>query len=233
MKDTAMRTLRFAFVKTIPVLLGYLVLGAAFGVVLERAGYGAPWALLSSAVIYAGSAQFVMAELLVSGAGLLTVLVMMLLLNSRHFFYGLTFVEAFRGTKARPYLIFSLTDETYSLLCALKTPPGMDEKRAMLLISLLNQCYWVLGSGLGALLGELLPFDLTGIDFAMTALFTVILVDQLREAGNRLPALIGGGCSVLFLLLLGPDAFLLPSLILTVTLLVAGRGLVERGGARR
>ena len=180
MKDTAMRTLRFAFVKTIPVLLGYLVLGAAFGVVLERAGYGAPWALLSSAVIYAGSAQFVMAELLVSGAGLLTVLVTMLLLNSRHFFYGLTFVEAFRGTKARPYLIFSLTDETYSLLCALKTPPGMDEKRAMLLISLLNQCYWVLGSGLGALLGELLPFDLTGIDFAMTALFTVILVDQLR-----------------------------------------------------
>ena len=233
MKDTAMRTLRFAFVKTIPVLLGYLVLGAAFGVVLERAGYGAPWALLSSAVIYAGSAQFVMAELLVSGAGLLTVLVTMLLLGSRHFFYGLTFVEAFRGTKARPYLIFSLTDETYSLLCALKTPPGMDEKRAMLLISLLNQCYWVLGSGLGALLGELLPFDLTGIDFAMTALFTVILVDQLREAGNRLPALIGGCCSLLFLLLLGQDAFLLPSLILTVTLLVAGRGLVERGGARR
>ena len=112
MKDTAMRTLRFAFVKTIPVLLGYLVLGAAFGVVLERAGYGAPWALLSSAVIYAGSAQFVMAELLVSGAGLLTVLVTMLLLNSRHFFYGLTFVEAFRGTQARPALRFPLTDGT-------------------------------------------------------------------------------------------------------------------------
>ena len=146
-----MRTLRFAFVKTIPVFLGYLVLGAAFGVVLERAGYGAPWALLSSVVVYAGSAQFAMVELLVSGAGLLSVLVTMLLLGSRHFFYGLTFVEAFRGTKARPYLIFSLTDETYSLLCALKTPDGMDEKRVMLLIALLNQCYWVLGSGLGAL----------------------------------------------------------------------------------
>ena len=109
----------------------------------------------------------------------------------------------------------------------------MDEKRVMLLIALLNQCYWVLGSGLGALLGELLPFDLTGIDFAMTALFTVILVDQLREAHNRLPALIGGGCSVLFLLLLGPDAFLLLSLVLAVTLLIAGRGPMEGRGARR
>lgn len=223
-------TLRFALVKTIPVLLGYGFLGIAFGVVLQRSGYGVPWALLSSTIVYAGSCQFVMADLMTAGVGLLTVAVTTLLVNSRHIFYGLTFIERFRGMKARPYMIFSLTDETYSLLCTLQTPDGIDENRAMLLISLLDQSYWVLGSVTGALLGQALPLDLTGIDFAMTALFTVILVDQLRAAGNRLPAIIGGGSAVLCLLLFGPDAFLLPSLLLTVTVLVAGRGpLVAKG----
>ena len=122
-------TLRFALLKTIPVLLGYLFLGIAFGVVLQRSGYGLPWALLSSTVIYAGSGQFVMADLLAAGAGLLTVAVTTLLVNSRHIFYGLTFIERFRGMKTRPYMIFSLTDETYSLLCALETPDGIDETR--------------------------------------------------------------------------------------------------------
>ena len=177
--------LRFALVKTIPVLLGYLFLGVAFGVVLQRSGYGAPWALLASTVIYAGSGQFVMADLLAAGAGLLTVAATALLVNSRHIFYGLTFVERFRGMPGRAYMIFSLTDETYSLLCALRAPEGIDENRAMLLIALLDQSYWVLGSCLGALLGQALPVDLTGIDFAMTALFTVILVEQVRAAGAR------------------------------------------------
>ncbi len=223
--------LRFAFFKTIPVLLGYLFLGIAFGVVLQRNGYGAPWALLASTVVYAGSGQFVMADLLAAGAGLLTVAVTTLLVNSRHIFYGLTFVERFRGMPGRWYMIFSLTDETYSLLCALRVPDGIDENRAMLLIALLDQSYWVLGGCIGALLGQALPVDLTGIDFAMTALFTVILVEQVRVAGQRLPALIGGVSALAMLLLLGPEAFLLPSLLVTVTLLVCGRGLLVRKGA--
>ena len=221
-------TLRFALLKTIPVLLGYLFLGIAFGVVLQRSGYGLPWALLSSTVIYAGSGQFVMADLLAAGAGLLTVAVTTLLVNSRHIFYGLTFIERFRGMKTRPDMILSLTDETYSLLCALETPDGIDENRAMFLIALLDQCYWILGGCIGALLGQALPVDLTGIDFAMTALFTVILVEQVRRSGNRLPALIGGLSALLMLVLLGPDAFLLPSPLVTVTLLVAGRALTAR-----
>lgn len=223
--------LRFAFFRTIPVLLGYLFLGIAFGVVLQRNGYGAPWALLASTVVYAGSGQFVMADLLAAGAGLLTVAVTTLLVNSRHIFYGLTFVERFRGMPGRWYMIFSLTDETYSLLCALRVPDGIDENRAMLLIALLDQSYWVLGGCIGALLGQALPVDLTGIDFAMTALFTVILVEQVRVAGQRLPALIGGMSALVMLLLLGPEAFLLPSLLVTVTLLVCGRGLLVRKGA--
>lgn len=223
--------LRFAFFKTIPVLLGYLFLGIAFGVVLQRNGYGAPWALLASTAVYAGSGQFVMADLLAAGAGLLTVAVTTLLVNSRHIFYGLTFVERFRGMPGRWYMIFSLTDETYSLLCALRVPDGIDENRAMLLIALLDQSYWVLGGCIGALLGQALPVDLTGIDFAMTALFTVILVEQVRVAGQRLPALIGGVSALAMLLLLGPEAFLLPSLLVTVTLLVCGRGLLVRKGA--
>ncbi len=223
--------LRFAFFKTIPVLLGYLFLGIAFGVVLQRNGYGAPWALLASTVVYAGSGQFVMADLLAAGAGLLTVAVTTLLVNSRHIFYGLTFVERFRGMPGRWYMIFSLTDETYSLLCALRVPDGIDENRAMLLIALLDQSYWVLGGCIGALLGQALPVDLTGIDFAMTALFTVILVEQVRVAGQRLPALIGGVSALVMLLLLGPEAFLLPSLLVTVTLLACGRGLLVRKGA--
>jgi len=214
-----MKTLRFAFYQTVPVLLGYTVLGIAFGVVLQRAGYGAPWALLSSVVVFAGSAQFVMADLIATGASLLTVFVMTLFINSRHIFYGLTFVERFRGTSARTYRIFSLTDETYSLLCSLQTPAGMDENALMLLIALLDQSYWVMGSVLGALIGELIPFDLTGIDFSMTALFVVILIDQLRGKNNRLPALIGGASAILCLILFGADGFLLPALVIAATVL--------------
>jgi len=218
-----MKTLRFAFYQTVPVLLGYSVLGIAFGVVLQRAGFGAPWALFSSVIVFAGSAQFVLADLLSAGASLLTVFVMTLFINSRHIFYGLTFVEPFRGEHARFYRIFSLTDETYSLLCALDVPSGMNKSALTLLIAVLNQSYWVLGSVVGALLGELIPFDLTGIDFAMTALFTVILIDQLHAKDNRIPALIGGASAILCLILFGADAFLLPALTVAATLLLVLR----------
>ena len=185
------QTVRFAFYKTIPVLLGYLFLGLAFGLLLQEAGYSFWWALLSSGIVYAGSIQFVLVEFLSGGTGLLTVAVMTLLINSRHAFYGLSFVEKFRKMKTYPYMIFSLTDETYSLLCSLKVPEGIDEKKAMFLIALFDQLYWVAGSVLGAALGQVLPFDMTGIDFAMTALFVTIFVDQWREAKSHRPAIVG------------------------------------------
>ena len=221
------QTVRFAFYKTIPVLLGYLFLGLAFGLLLQEAGYSFWWALLSSGIVYAGSIQFVLVEFLSGGTGFLTVAVMTLLINSRHAFYGLSFVEKFRKMKTYPYMIFSLTDETYSLLCSLKVPEGIDEKKAMFLIALFDQLYWVAGSVLGAALGQVLPFDMTGIDFAMTALFVTIFVDQWREAKSHLPAIVGLCSAAVCLLIFGGSNFILPSLIITVGILMALRGRLE------
>ena len=221
------QTVRFAFYKTIPVLLGYLFLGLAFGLLLQEAGYSFWWALLSSGIVYASSIQFVLVEFLSGGTGLLTVAVMTLLINSRHAFYGLSFVEKFRKMKTYPYMIFSLTDETYSLLCSLKVPEGIDEKKAMFLIALFDQLYWVAGSVLGAALGQVLPFDMKGIDFAMTALFVTIFVDQWREAKSHLPAIVGLCSAAVCLLIFGGSNFILPSLIITVGILMALRGRLE------
>lgn len=217
----------YAFYKTIPVLLGYLFLGLAFGLLLQEAGYSFWWALLSSTIIYAGSIQFVLVSFLGGGTSLPVVAVMTLLINSRHAFYGLSFVEKFRQMKTYPYMVFSLTDETYSLLCSTTVPEGMDEKKAFFLISLFDQCYWITGSVLGGALGEILPFDMTGIDFAMTALFVTIFIDQWRSAKSHLPALIGLCSGVICLLIFGGSNFILPSLLITVTLLMALQNPIE------
>ena len=221
-------TVRFAFLKTIPVMLGYLFLGLAFGLLLQEAGYSFWWALLASTIVYAGSIQFVLVSFLGGGTSLPAVAVMTLLINSRHAFYGLSFVEKFRKMKTYPYMVFSLTDETYSLLCSLKTPAGVDEKKAMFLISLFDQMYWIAGSVAGAALGQVLPFDMTGIDFAMTALFVTIFVDQWREAKSHLPSVAGLISAVVCLLIFGGNNFILPSLIITVGVLMGLRGRLEQ-----
>ena len=224
-----MRELRYAFRQTVPVLCGYLFLGLAFGLLLQQAGYGWPWAVLTSVIVYAGSMQFVLVGLLGGGfASLLSVALTTLSVNSRHLFYGLSFLETFRKMgRAKPYMIFSLTDETYSLLCSLQPPKELDADRVRLYIALLDHAYWVAGSAAGAILGSVLPFDLTGIDFAMTALFVVIFVDQWRGAKSRLPAVAGLGFGLLWLVVLGPDRFLMPALVCTVLVLLLCRGTLQ------
>ncbi len=224
-----MRELRYAFRQTVPVLCGYLFLGLAFGLLLQQAGYGWPWAVLTSVIVYAGSMQFVLVGLLGGGfASLLSVALTTLSVNSRHLFYGLSFLETFRKMgRAKPYMIFSLTDETYSLLCSLQPPKELDADRVRLYIALLDHAYWVAGSAAGAILGSVLPFDLTGIDFAMTALFVVIFVDQWRGTKSRLPAVAGLGFGLLWLVVLGPDRFLLPALVCTVLVLLLCRGTLQ------
>lgn len=223
-----MKELRFAAKQSIPVLCGYVFLGIAFGLVLHQAGFGWGWALAMSVFVYAGSMQFVLAGML-GGAGLLSTALATLSVNSRHMFYGLSFLEKFRQMgRLRPYMIFSLTDETYSLLCSVRTPEGLEENRVMFCLSLLDQCYWVAGSVIGAVLGDVLPFDLTGIDFAMTALFVVIFVNQWQGAKKHLPALLGGGFGLAALLLFGPGGFLLPALICTVLALSVCRPAIEK-----
>ena len=210
---------------TIPVKCGYLFLGTAFGATLAQAGFGPAWALMMSGLIYAGSLQFVMVPLMASGAALGTVALTALLVNARHLFYGVSYIERFRRMGAlRPYMIFSLTDETYSVFCSL---PGEESDGVMLRVALYEHLYWVTGSVVGALLARQLPFDLTGIDFSMTALFIVICLERALNKAERLPVAVGGACALVCLLLLGPDAFLAPALAATAVLLMvldAARG---------
>lgn len=217
-----------AFPATIPVLMGYLSIGLAFGLMLEAAGFHALWALAMSLAIYAGSCQYLGVELLASGASLPQVAVLTLLINFRHLVYGLSMIEKFRGTGLKKlYLIFALTDETYALLSGVQPPDGVDPRNFYFAVSLLNQIYWVAGSVLGSLAGSLLQFNTEGIDFAMTALFLVIAVDQWRTYPSHLPAVLGAGCTLAFLLLVGRQQMLLPALAVIVLLLLALRGRLE------
>jgi len=224
-------SMKLAFVRTVPVLFGYLFLGMAFGLLMQKAGYPALWALASSVFVYAGSMQFLLVGLLGGGAGLLSVALLTLAVNSRHMLYGLSFIERFRSMgRARPYMIFSLTDETYSVLCAAQMPKTPEGNRALFLIALLDQLYWVAGTAIGALAGQLLAFHYEGIDFAMTALFIVIFVEQCLRKASRLPAVIGLACGAVCLLVFGADGFILPALALCVGLLIALRPLIEKRG---
>lgn len=218
--DTGYYTFRKAFEASIPVMAGYLVLGAAFGILMADKGFSFWWALLMSTVIYAGSMQFVAVDLLTGGASLISTALVTLLVNARHLFYGISMLDKYRGTgKAAPYLIFSLTDETYALVCS-KPPQDVNPKKYDLWISLLDQFYWIAGSLTGSLIGSLLTIDTTGIDFAMTALFVVIFTGQLLETDDYVPACIGVGVSLFCLLIFGASAFLIPSMLGITLLLV-------------
>ena len=205
-----------AFKLTLPVACGYLFLGTAFGAMLAQAGFGPAWALAASGLIYAGSLQFVMVPFLAAGS-LVTVALTALMINARHLFYGLSFIERFeRMGKWKPYMIFSLTDETYSVFCAL---PGEESNGLMARVAVYDQLYWVAGSVFGGLLATSLPFDLTGIDFSMTALFIVICVERALAKENRAALCVGALCAAGSLMLLGPDRFLAPALAACALLL--------------
>lgn len=206
-----------ALVDTLPIMAGYIVLGIGFGVVLKTAGYGIWWALAMSVFIYAGSMQYAMVGLLTGGASLFTVGITTFLVNARHIFYGMSMIEKYRGTGLKkPYLIFGLTDETYSLVCNSDEPP-----QYYFLVSLFDQCYWVTGSVIGSLLGSIIPFNTEGIDFSLTALFIVVFTDQWMKTKNHVSALIGLVVSVICLVLCGSDKFLIPSMIGIMVLLFA------------
>ena len=199
-----MKTIRYAFVRSLPIMAGYIVLGLGFGVLLQSKGYGAGWALVMSGLIYAGSMQYVAIDLLAGGASLISAAIMTLMVNARHLFYGISMLERYKDTgAAKPYLIFALTDETYSVVCSGSVPEGVDRKKYYFWVSLLNQLYWIAGGVAGALLGSVLPFDTTGIDFSMTALFLVVMTEQWKASRDHTPALVGLGVSLVCLLVFG------------------------------
>ena len=230
MKDSKLKTIKFALSKSLPVLFGYLFLGSAFGIMLYEAGYNVLWAVLISFVVYAGSGQFLLVSLLSSAASLPTVAFMTLFVNSRHIFYGLSYIETFKkGGWRYPFMIFSLTDETYSVNTSFRSVPNdVNEVKARYYIGLFDHIYWIMGTIIGSLAGQLIPIDFTGVDFSMTALFVVIYIDQMLASKNKITGVIGIVCAVVCLIVFGADKFLLPSLILTVALLSAMKPLIDK-----
>lgn len=207
------KTLALAFRDTIPVMSGYLVLGIGFGILLHSKGYGIGWAFTMSAGIYAGAMQFVAIDLLSSGASLLTAALTTLLVNARHLFYGISMIDRYRDMgKVKPYLIFGLTDETYSLVCREELPEGVAPRSYYFVVTLLDHIYWTTGSCLGALIGNLIRFDTSGIDFALTALFITVVVDQWRSVSDHSYALIGFVVTTVCLILFGAETFLIPAM---------------------
>lgn len=214
-------TITYALRASLPVMAGYVVLGIGFGILMQSHGFAWYWACLMSLVIYAGSMQYVAVDLLSAGANMITFALVTLAVNARHLFYGLTMLTKYREMKkAKPYLIFSLTDETFSLVCAADLPEQVDENKYYLLVSLFNQIYWIVGSIAGALLGSALSFNSTGIEFSMTALFTVTVVSQWEKSRNHLPALTGLIVSAVCLVLFGAADFLIPTMLLITVLLL-------------
>ena len=233
-------TVKHAFKQSVPIMAGYIVLGMGFGVLLESKGYGVLWAIAMSVFIYAGSMQYVAINLITGGASLIATALMTLMVNARHLFYGISMLDKYKNTgKYKPYLIFALTDETYSLVCSGKIPEGVDRNKYYFLVSLFDQVYGVIGSVIGSVVGSVLNFNTVGIDFSMTALFLVVFVEQWKSTKDHASAITGVAASVVCLMIFGAGNFVIPAMIsITVILLLmrkfrkgseeaAGKGEVE------
>ena len=229
MKKSAVKT---AFLDTVPVMTGYLFLGFGFGIVLHQIGYGVLWSGAMSLFIYAGSMQYMAVSLLTSGAGLLTTALTTFVVNARHLFYGISMVDAYKGAgKKKPYMIFALTDETYSLVSKNQVPEGISRHGYCFLVSLFDHIYWVTGSVLGSLAGSLIPINYEGIEFVLTALFVTIFVEQWLSTKHHAPALIGLATTAVCLAIFGKDIFLIPSMVIIALLLTLMRKTGRRNEA--
>lgn len=224
------KAFRKAFPYTIPVLTGYLFIGTAFGVMYAEKGYSFLWAILMSVLVYAGSGQYLAVNFFVPGFSFIQVIFLTFMVNVRHIFYGVSLLEKFNkiGLK-RWYMVFALTDETYSLLCTTNVPENVEEDKFLFAISVMNHSYWVLGSAIGAIAGTVLPINSEGIDFAMTALFVVIFIEQWMECKNRIPELIGVAVAVIALVIFGANSFVLPAMLAIIALLFVGRKKLDKG----
>lgn len=230
-----MKTFRFAIKQIIPLLFSYIFVGIAFGILIRKAGYSAKWACFSGIFIYAGSMQIVMVSLMTSGVPLYMVAIMTFFINARHIFYGLGFVDKFRrmGWKY-PYMVLTLTDEVYSVFCSIKYTEDVDEHKVNFYIALSCHLLWIFSCTFGAMLGQMLPFDMRGIDFSATAFFVTVCVNQWRKFDSHIPAVAGLVSAVLFYILLGPGNFILPALSSSLIVLMIKKGAIskEKGGVK-
>lgn len=219
------KSLKTVFLDTLPVLTGYLFLGAGFGILLsEKTGYGIGWAIGMGLFMLAGSGQYLAVSLIADHASLISAAIATFLINARHIFYGISLLEPYKNAgKKKPYLIFALTDETYSLVTQNQPPEGMSRHMYCFLVSLLNHGYWIVGCSLGGVLSKVLPISFEGVEFVLTALFVTMFIEQWISTKHHLPALIGVGSTVICLLIFGRDIFLIPSMIVIASLLTISR----------
>ncbi|MGN0693381.1 MAG: AzlC family ABC transporter permease [Lentihominibacter sp.] len=224
-------TIKYAFKQSLPIMAGYIVLGIGFGILLKSKGYGVIWAFFMSLFIFAGSMQYVGVNLLAGGASIITTALMTVMVNARHLFYGVSMLERYKDTKPyKPYLIFGLTDETYSLVCSGDVPAGVDRNKYFFLLTMFNQCYWIIGGVAGNLIGSLITFNTAGIEFSMTSLFLVVFTEQWMSTKDHTSAIIGVVTSAACLLIFGSDNFLIPAMIgITIILIVLGEWRKRKG----
>lgn len=216
--------LRAAFPYTVPVLAGFLVLGVAYGVLMDSKGYGVVWSCLMSAVAFCGSMQFVAITLLTTVFDPLQAFLLSLMVNARHLFYGVSLLEKYKGLGwIKPFLIYTLCDETFSITAGAEPPEGVERGAFYFCISLLDYLYWVGGTLLGGLAGSLITFNTKGLDFALTALFVVLFINQLTSRENRLSGIIGLVCSAAALCVFGADGMVIPAMLMILAVLLAGR----------
>lgn len=213
-----------AFPKTVPVLAGFLVLGIAYGVLMQTKGYGPEWSVLMSAVAFCGSMQYVAITLLTTAFNPIQAFLMSIMVNARHLFYGLSMLDKFKGAgKLKGVLIYLLCDETFSIECSVDPPDGIDKKYFYFFISVLDYLYWVLGTFLGGILGGFITFNTKGLDFALTALFVVLFMEQWKKKENRTYCIIGLVGTAVSLIIFGEDSFIIPAMIVIMAVLVGGR----------
>ena len=225
------RALRAAFPHTVPILTGFLFLGMTYGMYMASLGFSWIYPTLMALTIYAGSMEFVTANMLLGAFNPLQAFAMTLMVNARHLFYGLAMLDRFRGLGWKKlYLIFGMCDETFSVTCSVRAPEGVDEGWFMTFVTLLDQLYWVLGAALGGLCGTLLTLNTEGLDFVMTAMFVVIFLENWLKEENHTSSLLGLGLPLVCLVLFGAQNFILPSMAAILLALTALRGCLEKGG---
>lgn len=212
-----MKTFKTALPYTIPICVAFLFIGMSYGFLMRSKGFSFFYPMLMSFFIFAGSMEFITINLLLSAFHPLSAFLLTLMVNARHLFYGISMLDKYKNVGwKKPYLIFGMCDESFSINCTAKLPPDVDKGWFMFFVTMLNQIYWVTGATLGALLGYVIHFNTTGIEFVMTALFVVMFINQWEETEHHPSALTGLACSAICLLIFGSQNFIIPAMILMV-----------------
>lgn len=228
------RAFAAAFPHTIPIFAGFCFLGMTYGVHMTAAGFDFWYPILTSITVFAGSAEFVAVNLLLEAFHPIQAFAMILMINARHLFYGLSMLEKYKGTGwKKPYLIFGMCDESFSINCSAEIPDGTDRGWFYFFITLLDHAYWVLGATLGGIFGSFIKMNTKGLEFVMTAMFTVIFLEQWLKEKNHIPSLIGLGVSTLSLAVFGSDSFLIPAMLAILLLLTLLRKPLQKEDAAK